>query len=64
VTLKNLEIRAALKECGLKQWELADTLGISPYTLTVWLRHELPPTKKQRILEAIAEAKRNAKEDV
>ena len=58
--MKNAEIRAALKEHGLKYWELADALGISPYTLSVWLRHEMPPTKKERILKVIREVARNA----
>ena len=58
--MKNLEIREALKRYGIKYWQLADALGISAPTLTIWLRHELSPTKKQRIMEAIEEAKKNA----
>ena len=58
--MKNAEVRAALKERGLRYWELADRLGISPYTLSVWLRHELPPEKKRRILKVIEEVAGNA----
>lgn len=52
----NLEIRKALQEKNLKQWQLADLVGINEYTLTKWLRKELAPEKKEMLLNAIKEA--------
>lgn len=62
--MHNLEIRESIKQNGVKYWQLADALGISAPTLTIWLRHELPPEKKQRIMEAIEEVARNAEESI
>lgn len=51
--MKNALIREALKEYNLKQWELADLLGISEYTLCKRLRKELPEEEKKRIVAII-----------
>ena len=53
--MKNEEIRTALKEAGLKQWELADMMDISEFTLSRKLRSELPEDMKQHLLELIHE---------
>lgn len=52
----NQEVREALQNKGMKQWELADMLGISEFTLTRWLRKELTEDKKELLLRAINEA--------
>lgn len=52
----NQEVREALQNKGMKQWELADILGISEFTLTRWLRKELTEDKKELLLKAINEA--------
>ncbi len=52
----NQEVREALQNKGMKQWELADMLGISEFTLTRWLRKELTEDKKKLLLKAINEA--------
>lgn len=52
----NQEVREALQNKGMKQWELADLLGISEFTLTRWLRKELTEDKKELLLKAINEA--------
>lgn len=52
----NQEVREALHNKGMKQWELADMLGISEFTLTRWLRKELTEDKKELLLKAIDEA--------
>ena len=38
----NQDIRAAMTNNGVKFWECAEKMKISPSTLTVWMRHELP----------------------
>lgn len=51
--MKNEKIRKALTAAGMKQWQLADLLGISEPTLTRWLRHELPQEKQAEIVAVI-----------
>lgn len=51
--MKNLDIRTALKEAHLKQWQLADLLHISEFTLIRRMRKELPDSEKTKIMELI-----------
>lgn len=53
--MKNLDIRTKLKEANIKQWELADQLGIAEMTLVRKLRYELPEEEKQKIFSIIEE---------
>lgn len=53
--LKNIEIRAAAKEKGVRLWQIAETLKISEPTLTRKLRHELPDEYKEKIRAIIEE---------
>lgn len=52
----NIIIRTALFETGMKQWELAELLGCSEYTLCRKLRHEMDEAKQIEIAEKIREA--------
>lgn len=51
----NQRIRNAMADSGMYYWELADRLGVTPWTLTVWMRHEMPEEKQERILQLIRE---------
>ena len=51
----NQDIRAAMTNNGVKFWECAEKLKISPSTFTVWMRRELPAEKKKIIYGAISE---------
>lgn len=51
--MKNVEIRSAYMQIGIKQWQLAEGLGLSETHFSRKLRKELPQEEKQRILEAI-----------
>ncbi len=53
--MENLEIRRKLKEAGLYQWMLAESMGIAEQTLVRKLRRELPEAEKQKILAVIEE---------
>jgi len=53
----NQDIRKAIFESGLYQYEIADALGIREENLCRLLRRELPQEKKEKILEAIEKAK-------
>lgn len=54
ISIKNQEIRSAVKEAGIKMWQLADEVGIADTTLCRRLRHELSEAEKAHILEAIS----------
>ena len=49
----NQEIRNALKNCNVFQYELADAVGVSEYTLCKHLRKELTVDEEERLLKAI-----------
>ena len=49
----NVEIRRAIFDANLKHWQVAEQMGVTAYTFSVWLRYELPEEKKTEILETI-----------
>lgn len=49
----NSGVREAAKQVGVKNWEIADEIGVSEATLCRWLRKELADDKKNRVLAAI-----------
>lgn len=52
--MKNEKTRKAIADAGLKYWQVADAIGISPYTFSTWLRHELAGVRQERVEKAIA----------
>ena len=52
--MKNKEIKIAMIEKGLKQWQVAEALGIHESVFSRMLRNELPEDEKKTVLEAIA----------
>ena len=59
--MRNEQIRTVMHRSGVKQWEVAEQLGISEFTYSRWLRSELPDDKKVQILQAISDV--NAKKN-
>lgn len=55
----NDDVRELLKQASITQWKIAEKLGIHEKTLSVWMRKELKPDKKQAILDAIKEIKKS-----
>lgn len=51
--MKNIEVRKMLLAAGIRNYELAEMLGISEWTLSRRLRKELPPAEQERIIEMI-----------
>lgn len=49
----NIEIRKAIVGARLRYYEVAEAIGISPYTLSVWLRTELSGERLERVQAAI-----------
>ena len=59
MTLKNRDIRDAIKTAGLYQYQIADTLGIDETKLSKMLRYDLSKADRESILNAIAMTKIN-----
>lgn len=53
--MENTDIRQELLIANLKQWKVAERMGMSESTFSRMLRHELPQEKKNRIRLAISE---------
>ena len=49
----NADIRKAAKTANVRLWQVAEELGISDFTLSRRLRHELSEKQKVEVLEAI-----------
>lgn len=54
----NEEIRIQIKENGLRNYEVANKIGVSDRTLCEWLKKELGTEKENMILSAIKELKK------
>lgn len=57
--VKNEDIRMAIKEAGLKQWQVADVYGLSEGNFSRLLRKELLPERKEEVFIAIEKTKEN-----
>ncbi len=55
----NTEIRSAIRDAGLRLWEVADCYGVTDSNFYRLLRHELTGEKRERVLAAIEKAKEN-----
>lgn len=53
--MRNLDIRKAAEQAGVKLWEIAEVLEINDSNFSRRLRKELPEKEKQRIRQIIAE---------
>lgn len=51
--MANSEVRQAIARARIRHYELAQKIGISAFTLSVWLRTELSPERLERVLNAI-----------
>lgn len=61
--MKNVEIRSACMQSGIKQWQLAEAIGVSETHFSRKLRRELPKDEKEKILaiiDRLAQEKREA----
>lgn len=53
--MNNIKIRSSLMEAGMKNYQLAELMGVSEFTLSRRLRTELPAEEQERILSLIKE---------
>lgn len=54
--MNNIRIRFALIQHNMKQWELAEKMGLSEPSLSRMLRRELPEEEQDRIVELIEQS--------
>ena len=55
--MEKADVRKLLNDTGLRQWQLADALGISEYTLCKRLRRPLSKDFEAEVRRAIDELK-------
>ena len=51
--MNNIEVRLEMAKSGLKQWQVAELIGITEQAFSKKLRKELPQAEQQRIIEMI-----------
>lgn len=52
--MTNRDVRLAAAGAGVRLWQVAEMLGITEFTLSRRLRHELSASDKQEIMNAIS----------
>ena len=62
ITNTKKRIKAALKENGVYQYELAERIGVSEFTFVRWLRKELTEKEEKRFFKMIEEIGREKAE--
>lgn len=62
--VKNDDLKALAKSNGVFLYEVADRLNVSEPTLIRWLRHQLTPTKREQIVDAITNVAKDKATDV
>ena len=50
----NKDLRDEMRIANVRQWEVAEAIGISEMTMVKWLRKELDDTKKALVREGIS----------
>ena len=49
----NQDIKAKIKDAGLRQWQVASKLGVVESTFIRWLRFDIPEERRKAIFAAI-----------
>lgn len=57
----NKDLRDEMRIANVRQWEVADAIGVSEMTMVKWLRKELDAEKKALVREGIARAAQQKK---
>ena len=60
--MKKEEVKLIMKKNRVKQWEVAEAMGISKFTLCRWLRKDLKGKQLERLNSAIKQV-RSGKEE-
>ena len=59
----NKDLRDEMRIANVRQWEVAEAIGISEMTMVKWLRRELDDSKKALIREGISKVTRQHKQN-
>ncbi len=59
----NKDLRDEMRIANVRQWEVAEAIGISEMTMVKWLRRELDDNKKVLIREGISRVARQHKQN-
>lgn len=51
--MANMKVKVAILNSGLKQWQVAELIGIRDDAFSRKLRYELPEEEQNKIIEAI-----------
>lgn len=60
--MRNQDLKDEMRIAGVRQWEVAEAIGVSEMTLVKWMRFELPEDKRQRVLQAIEQIKKSKRD--
>ena len=55
----NSDIRSAIKKHNLRQYQVAEKIGVSEFTFVRWLRRELSDERRAKVMKAIEELRCN-----
>ena len=59
----NKDLRDEMRIVNVRQWEVAEAIGISEMTMVKWLRRELDDNKKALIRDGISRVARQHKQN-
>ena len=59
----NKDLRDETRIANVRQWEVAEAIGISEMTMVKWLRRELDDSKKALVREGISKAAQQHKKN-
>lgn len=59
----NKDLRDEMRIANVRQWEVAEAIGISEMTMVKWLRRELDDNKKALVREGISKAVQHNKKN-
>lgn len=59
----NKDLRDEMRIANVRQWEVAESIGISEMTMVKWLRRELDDSKKALVREGIRKAAQQHKQN-
>ena len=51
--MENIEIRQLIEKNSFKHYQVAQEIGISSFTFSVWMRTPLTEMRKRQVVEAI-----------
>ena len=59
----NQDLRDEMRIANVRQWEVAEAIGVSEMTMVKWLRKELDDSKKALVREGISKAAQQHKQN-